>query len=90
MSFRALAGHELASAKNTWAGAVARRRLLAANNTVIPEDDLGGAAQAAIDDVFDAAAAAWSAFRIAKEPAKRFPASVDQSDTSGRLVAIWY
>ena len=63
VSFRALAGHALAS-KKQWNGHAGRRALLAAAGIVIP-DALGDAGTVAADDIVDAAVAAWSASRIA-------------------------
>jgi predicted RNase H-like nuclease len=51
--------------------------------------DLGDANAVGIDDVVDAAAAAWSAARIALGSARTFPASPQQRMPSGRVIAIW-
>src|SRR5713101_3499335 len=61
VSFAQLAGQVLHVGKSTWAGAALRRRLLASAGIALP-DDLGPAGdRAGIDDVLDAAAAAWTA-----------------------------
>jgi predicted RNase H-like nuclease len=96
VSFRALVGADaLAGAdapplpsKKRWAGHVARYRALERAGIVLP-DDIGEAGRAAPDDVLDAAAAAWTALRIARGEARSHPAEpTDRVD--GRTVAIWY
>ena len=87
VSFRALAGHPLASKKN-WSGHAERRALLAAAGMVIP-DTLGDTGDTAADDIPDAAVAAWSARRIAAGEAISLPTPPDHDD-HGRPIAIWY
>ena len=65
VSFVALAGQHLEVSKKQWNGHNARRALLAAHGILIP-DDLGNTGTVGADDVLDAAAAAWSAHRIAE------------------------
>lgn len=73
VSFTVMAGAPLADPKTTWAGMHRRRRLLADNGIALP-DDLGAAgAVARVDDVLDAAAAAWSALRVARGGARLLP-----------------
>ncbi|MFJ8021654.1 DUF429 domain-containing protein [Streptomyces sp. NPDC096311] len=89
VSFSALAGGvPLAYAKKTWRGQNLRRALLAEAGLVLP-DELGEADRIAVDDVLDAAAAAWSAHRIALGIAERVPA-VSELDAAGRPVEIRY
>ncbi|WP_351227034.1 DUF429 domain-containing protein [Streptomyces sp. NPDC002133] len=89
VSFRALAGGQsLPHRKKSWAGQMARRSLLEAAGVVIP-DGLGDVGRVAPDDVLDAAAAAWSAHRIALRRARSLP-DPPQRDARGRQVAIWY
>ncbi|MFJ8629617.1 DUF429 domain-containing protein [Streptomyces sp. NPDC093568] len=89
LSFRALAGGvPPAYAKKTWRGQHARRALLAAAGVVLP-DELGEADRVPADDVLDAAAAAWSAHRIAVGTAVRVPQS-PELDAEGRAVEIRY
>jgi predicted RNase H-like nuclease len=72
-SFAELAGAALQSRKSRWAGTVLRRRLLAGAGISLP-DDLGPAAEkAAVDDVLDAAAAAWTAVRVLRGQALSTP-----------------
>ncbi len=87
VSFRAMARVELPR-KKSWEGAQRRRDLLAAEGIVLPSD-LGDAGRAAVDDVLDAAAAAWTANRIARGDAATLPDPPEPS-YDGREVAIWY
>jgi predicted RNase H-like nuclease len=64
VSFAAMARGHVHAPKKSWAGAVERRRLLREHGIEVP-DELGDAGRAGIDDVLDAAAAAWTARRIA-------------------------
>lgn len=73
--------------KKTWGGQRARARVLSAHGIALP-DDLGAANVVPPDDVLDAAAAAWSAARVARGQARSFPADEDQRDRSGRRIAI--
>jgi len=56
--------------KISWAGHIARRELLAEHGIHLPHQR-GDAGKARLDDVLDAAAAAWSAHRIATGHASR-------------------
>ncbi|OIJ68188.1 DUF429 domain-containing protein [Streptomyces mangrovisoli] len=87
VSFRALAGGvPLTYAKKTWRGQNRRRALLTDAGLVLP-DELGEADHVPVDDVLDAAAAAWSAHRIALGTAERLP-GVPERDATGRPVEI--
>ncbi|WP_042432656.1 DUF429 domain-containing protein [Streptacidiphilus anmyonensis] len=87
LSFQALAGGTpLSHAKKTWRGQQLRRALLAGAGIVLP-DELGEADQIPADDVLDAAAAAWSAGRIARGTAERVPGTPER-DAAGRAVEI--
>jgi predicted RNase H-like nuclease len=86
VSFRALGGRPLPASKRTWAGQAARRGLLEGAGIRLP-DQLGRAGVAAPDDVLDAAAAAWSAHRIADGRAASLP-HPPQPDPLGRPIAI--
>jgi predicted RNase H-like nuclease len=88
LSFQAMnGGQPLRYQKKTYGGVEERRELLAANGIVL--DRLSGAARSApIDDVLDAAAAAWTALRIDRREARSLP---DPPERRGSLrVAIWY
>ena len=76
-------GGFLAHGKRTWNGHQERRRILAAAGIDLSMD-LGSLGRAGVDDVLDAAAAAWTASRIAGGDAKWLPA--DATDDP----RIWY
>ena len=88
VSFRTMAGAPLLYPKSTWGGLILRRRLLEHHGIVFP-DDVGPAEVAGFDDVLDAAAAAWSASRIAAGTARSFPDD-PQVGPDGHRSAIWY
>jgi predicted RNase H-like nuclease len=85
-AFAAAKGATLAFSKKTWAGAMERRQLLETQGVHLP-DELGPAGRCPIDDVLDAAIAAWSAKRFAEGQALRYPTSPSQHDR-GRPIAI--
>ena len=87
VTFRALAGEPLALGKKTAGGALLRLRLLEHVGISLPTD-LGPAAVAPLDDLLDAAAAAWSAHRIATGQAETLPAGLSSAPPSEP--AIWY
>ena len=88
LSFAAMAGAPLRSRKSTWAGAVQRRALLAREGVVL-DGDLGLAGeQAGVDDVLDAAAAAWTARRVSQGSARCLPLSPEVF-SDGIPAAIW-
>jgi predicted RNase H-like nuclease len=88
VSFRSLAGQALKASKKSWVGTMRRRALLAEAGILLPED-IGPAGVTPVDDILDAAVAAWSARRYARREAKSLPAA-PPADAKGRLVAIWY
>jgi predicted RNase H-like nuclease len=77
-SFAQLAGAQLTGGplpvrKSTWAGAALRRQLLADAGIVLA-GNLGIAGErAGVDDVLDAAAAGWTALRVARGQARSLP-----------------
>lgn len=75
VSFAAMNGHPLKHGKTSWTGHITRRALLDGHGIHLP-DQLGDAGNARLDDVLDAAAAAWSAHRIATGHAGRLPAEL--------------
>jgi predicted RNase H-like nuclease len=87
VSFAALTGAPLPAAKHTWAGHTARHALLHHAGIDLP-DDLGDAGRAGPDDVLDAAAAAWTAHRIATGAAITLP-DPPQHNARGQELAIW-
>ncbi len=88
LAFRAMAGRVLLTGKRSWNGASERRDLLAEAGLELPSA-LGSAGAVPVDDVLDAAAAAWSARRIARGEAGRVP-DAPGLDEHGRPVAIWF
>lgn len=88
VSFCALAGRHLATAKATWAGIRERMDLLAGAGIRVPTN-IGAAGVAGVDDVLDASVAAWTARRIAHGEAHTLP-DPPEPGVSGGLVAIWY
>jgi predicted RNase H-like nuclease len=87
VSFRAMnGGRPLRYRKKSAGGALERIALL--NREGIDLTPLTAAWTAPLDDVVDAAAAAWSAQRIARGEARSLPDMPDSVD--GRPVAIWY
>jgi predicted RNase H-like nuclease len=88
VSFAVIAGHPLADPKSTWAGARAREALLAVADVSLPAD-LGTAGRiAGVDDVLDAAVAAWSARRYHTGEAISLP-DPPEILADGRPCAIW-
>ncbi|MGH2747451.1 MAG: DUF429 domain-containing protein [Actinomycetota bacterium] len=87
VSFWALKKGTLSARKKSWNGALERRALLAGAGITLPEH-IKGAGDAVFDDLLDAAAAAWSAHRIASGTARSLPPEPETIDE--RRVAIWY
>jgi predicted RNase H-like nuclease len=86
LSFAVLLGHPALATKRSWAGMVERRAALA--DVGIDLDHVGGAAgKAAVDDVLDAGAAAWTARRLLAGSARPFPDPPGVEPGPGR--AIW-
>jgi predicted RNase H-like nuclease len=87
VSFRAMnGGRPLRHRKKSAGGALERIALL--NREGIDLTPLTAARAAPLDDVLDAAAAAWSAQRVARGKARSLPDAPDLVE--GRPVAIWY
>jgi predicted RNase H-like nuclease len=82
-----MAGKPLLYGKKSWAGMWMRLELLGSAGIELPSS-LGDADVVGIDDVLDAAAAAWSALRIASGKALSLPSPPERIDD--RDVAIWY
>lgn len=89
-SFRALAGRHLEASKKSWAGMAERRRLLAeAQMPLEVPDRIGDAGKVPTDDVLDAAAVAWTAWRVATGTAERFTDPTQVDAVTGRPIAVW-
>ncbi|MCX6508959.1 MAG: DUF429 domain-containing protein [Actinobacteria bacterium] len=82
VSFREACGEELLWSKSSWNGQMIRRSILAERGIDLPQvlPELGGADPS---DILDASIVAWSASRIKKNLAERFPAD------GSRLTSIW-
>src|SRR5262249_9343952 len=85
LAFSAMAGAPLAHSKHTAAGRDLRRELLSPAGIALPAP----VRWARVTDVMDAAAVAWSAWRIACGRAIVVPAR-PQRDGQGREIAIRY
>jgi predicted RNase H-like nuclease len=86
LSFRHLAGAPMKHSKKTWAGMQARRAGLIAAGIDIPAD-LGRAREvAAVDDVLDAAVAAWSGLRFLRGAATRYPTAAGDETAPGSVI----
>jgi predicted RNase H-like nuclease len=87
VSFRAMnSGRPLRCGKKTAGGVLERLQLLAGHGITLGY--VGTAGSAPVDDVLDAAAAAWSANRVALGTACSLPDPPEE--LNGRSVAIWY
>lgn len=88
LSFTTLLGYPARASKKTWSGI--RERVTALAAAGIELGDLGEAGRrAAVDDVVDAAAAAWSAQRLLAGRGVAYPDPPEVDERTGRLVAIW-
>ncbi|XVQ09769.1 DUF429 domain-containing protein [Spirillospora sp. CA-255316] len=83
-----LSGGPPVAGKKSWAGAHQRIALLAAHGVTLPADLGPPGTAAGVDDVLDAAAAAWTARRIAQGEAESLP---DRPEvfSDGLPCAIW-
>jgi predicted RNase H-like nuclease len=86
VSFTQLSGETLAP-KKTWAGAEHRRHLLATVGITLA-GPLGEAGKAAVDDILDAAVAAWTAHRVHLGTALPLP-TPPEILSDGTEAAIW-
>ena len=86
--FRAMKGEPLDHSKHSWNGQVERRQLIASAGIDLPYP-LPDAGKVPPDDILDAAAAAWSAWRVARGRAGVLPESAIGCDRNERSV-IWY
>jgi predicted RNase H-like nuclease len=74
--------------KKTWRGQRGRLRVLRAHGIELP-DEVGRAGTVPTDDLLDAAAAAWSAHRIACGEGQSLP-DPPQRNRVGQQIAIWF
>ena len=88
LSFATLLGNPARASKKTWSGM--RERVVALRAAGIELDGLGDAGgHAAVDDVLDAAVAAWSAQRLLAGHGLSYPDPPEVDERTGRQVAIW-
>ncbi len=88
LCFATMAGGPLPTRKKSWAGAQQRRQLLDAAGIRL-SNELGLAGEmAAVDDVLDAAATAWTARRYASGQARAMPKNPEVV-SDGIECAIW-
>jgi predicted RNase H-like nuclease len=90
VSFLEMAGHSITAwyKKRTWNGLAQRRACLERAGITVP-DHMDGGGLAGADDVLDAAAAGWSAWRIATGRARTLP-DPPQAGEDIQQVATWY
>lgn len=89
-AFCQMGGAHLAHYKKTAAGAIARLSLLAAADpAVVLPADLGDAGAVPLDDLFDAAACAWSAWRVVHGQAVALGDPGEVDPVTGRRIAVW-
>lgn len=88
VSFATLAGRPLEVRKSTWAGIHVRRKLLAEAGIELDKDFGIAGASAGVDDVLDAAVAAWTARRFARGEARPLP-DPPEVFSDGVPSAIW-
>ncbi|MDQ2628738.1 MAG: DUF429 domain-containing protein [Actinomycetota bacterium] len=88
LSFTMMGDGPPKAGKKSWDGQRDRIARLGSAGIVIPAE-IGDAGQVGADDVLDAAAAAWSAHRIATNVACSVP-DPPQLNARGQRLAIWY
>jgi len=86
--FRTMKGSPLPYPKKTWNGQMERRSLLESQGIQL-DDELDEAGLIPPDDLLDASAAAWSAWRVAQGCAEVLPDSATGCSRAQRGV-IWY
>jgi predicted RNase H-like nuclease len=80
LSFAEMGGRPMSHPKRSWNGQMQRLAILAEHGIVLPDRLAGSAASVPVDDVLDAAAAAWSARRIGRGEATMLPPDPEPSD----------
>jgi len=88
VSFAAMGGAPLAHSKHSAAGLADRGDLLASVGLVLPRDAYAGFGTASLDDVYDAAAMAWTARRVERGEAVSLP-DPPEVFSDGLPAAIW-
>ncbi len=88
VSFAILLGEPARASKKTWAGMLERLGALKAAGIDLEYVDAAAGSSVAVDDMLDAAIAAWTAGRLADGVARSFPEDL-LTEASGRVIAIW-
>jgi predicted RNase H-like nuclease len=88
ISFAVLLGAPASAPKKSWAGVYERRRALEGAGLTLDHIHGDAAVRAAVDDMLDAAVAAWSARRIALGQGLMIPEPAP-TGPDGRPIAIW-
>jgi predicted RNase H-like nuclease len=88
LSFAQLLGKPARAPKKTWAGMIERRNALASVGITLDGAPYEAGIHAAVDDVLDAGAVAWSATRLLDGTARSFPDPPTEW-AGGRMIAIW-
>ena len=88
VSFTEMIGRPARASKKSWQGMVERRDALAAVGIVLDYLDPEVGAAVGVDDMIDAAAAAWTASRVIAGSARPLP-DPPEIDATGRPIAIW-
>ena len=83
-----LIGHPATATKKSWYGMSERRAALAVAGINLHHVDANVGSSAGVDDILDAAVAAWSALRLLAGSAVSIP-DPPEKDMSGRDMAIW-
>ena len=83
-----MCGRPASAPKKSWQGMVERRTVLARVGFSLDQVDPKVGAVVGVDDIIDAAAAAWSATRILAGSGRPLP-DPPEVDQSGRQIAIW-
>ena len=88
VSFTAMIGRPARAPKKSWQGMVERRDALIEQGIALDGIDPEVGAVVGVDDMIDAAAAAWRAARLLAGAASSFP-DPPELDSAGRQIAIW-
>jgi predicted RNase H-like nuclease len=88
LSFKQMTGSVVNSSKKTWAGMTMRRHALLREGIDLDAVSRDVSERAAVDDMLDAGAAAWSAKRLREGTARSIPQEPELSPR-GREIAIW-
>ena len=88
VSFTLLLGHPARAPKRTWTGMRERLCALEAAGLVLGDFAAAGS-RVGVDDVLDAAAAAWSAARLLRGEGCSFPDPPERDPATGQAIAIW-